>query len=264
MALNGGCMSRLMWALEKLEFTRRPAVATFLVRCAVFCIAIQTPVNQHVLAAQQLNFPPEPQLAMQVQWKVPSPEGPVPRASLSQATVATPNLELTIHGPCKNPSVGEAQVLGVPGSIYPMNIWTGHCPAPIAVTLRDTRNLLDLTGQAQIEWMARSHNLHSVRPVLRLADGTLIVGSHADTTPRDRGPYAFPGFPLVRTAFALAPLDWYKLDPNTLGTMSLVERPDLSKVDAIGFVDLMPAGGEGDAGWINVGEIKVYGKKVPR
>lgn len=214
------------------------------------------------LAAQRQggpNFPTEPELALRVEWKV-TPG----RASLSQESVATPGLELTIHGPCKNPSVGEARVQGTPGSIYPINVWTGHCPAPIAVTLRDARNYLDLTGQAQIEWVARSHNLHSVHPVLTLADGTLVVGSHAHTSPRQPGPYAFPGFPLVKTEFALAPLDWYRLDPNTLGTMSSVDRPDLSKVDAFGFVDLMPAGGMGDAGWINVGEFNVYGKKVPR
>jgi len=39
---------------------------------------------------------------------------------------------------------------------------------------------------------------------------------------------------------------------------------DLSKVDEIGFVDLMPGSGHGTGGWIQLGNIEVFGKPVAR
>jgi hypothetical protein len=41
-------------------------------------------------------------------------------------------------------------------------------------------------------------------------------------------------------------------------------RPDLSKVDEIGFADLMPGSGHGWGGFVNVGRIEVYGLSVRR
>ena len=45
--------------------------------------------------------------------------------------------------------------------------------------------------------------------------------------------------------------DWY---PN----------PDLSRVDAVGWADLMPGSGHGSGGGMNIAAIEVYGKSVPR
>jgi len=43
-----------------------------------------------------------------------------------------------------------------------------------------------------------------------------------------------------------------------------VDKPDLSKVDEIGFVDLVPGSGHGPGGWIDVATIEVFGKPVKR
>ena len=43
-----------------------------------------------------------------------------------------------------------------------------------------------------------------------------------------------------------------------------VEKPDLSRVDEIGFADLMPGSGHGWGGFVNVGRIDVYGTPVKR
>jgi hypothetical protein len=43
-----------------------------------------------------------------------------------------------------------------------------------------------------------------------------------------------------------------------------IDHPDLSKVDSIGFADLIPGSGHGDGGYINVGRIEVYGTPVKR
>ena len=38
----------------------------------------------------------------------------------------------------------------------------------------------------------------------------------------------------------------------------------VSKVDEIGFTDLLPGSGHGPGGWSDVGRIEVYGKPVKR
>ena len=43
-----------------------------------------------------------------------------------------------------------------------------------------------------------------------------------------------------------------------------VKNPDLTKVDEVGLVDLMPSGGHGNAGWVNLSTIELYAKPVPR
>jgi hypothetical protein len=40
--------------------------------------------------------------------------------------------------------------------------------------------------------------------------------------------------------------------------------PDLSRVDEVGFVDLMPGSGHGTGGYIHVSQFQVYGRPVPR
>jgi len=41
-----------------------------------------------------------------------------------------------------------------------------------------------------------------------------------------------------------------------------VEKRDLSKVDEIGFADLMPGSGHGAGGWADVAAIHVFGGSV--
>ena len=49
-----------------------------------------------------------------------------------------------------------------------------------------------------------------------------------------------------------------------MGDSTSVIQVDLTKVDAVGFADLMPGSGHGYGGYIGMGPIEVYGKKVPR
>ena len=149
----------------------------------------------------------------------------------------------------------------------PPNLWTGICNGPVAATLRDKNNYVDLTGRAKVRWQTRSAGFHVVRPVIKLADGTWLVGDHAD------GDGTTENF--VETEFSVSSVHWLKLDINTVTTVHAdrsarpeigrwVEKPDLSKVDEIGFADLMPGSGHGPGGWIDVGTIEVFGKPVKR
>ena len=66
---------------------------------------------------------------------------------------------------------------------------------------------------------------------------------------------------------------WIKLDPARVVTLggnsgptneTWVPNPDLSKVDEVGFADLMPGSGHGTGGYIHLGTIEVFGKPIPR
>ena len=52
--------------------------------------------------------------------------------------------------------------------------------------------------------------------------------------------------------------DFYELDPQKVVVKLEVNNPDLSRVDEIGYVDLMPGGGHGTAGCSNVSWIELY------
>jgi len=43
-----------------------------------------------------------------------------------------------------------------------------------------------------------------------------------------------------------------------------VEKPDLSKVDEIGWTQLIPGSGHGIGGFVSVSKFEVWGKPVPR
>jgi len=77
---------------------------------------------------------------------------------------------------------------------------------------------------------------------------------------------------MVVDEFAVGLVRWVKLDPTrvvTLGTPGgtfnqIWATPDLSKVDEVGFADLIPGSGHGTGGWVHFGSLEVYGKPVPR
>ena len=179
---------------------------------------------------------------------------------ITAANITSPSLELKVYGPdAKNLTIS-----GAATGATPINLWTGLATAPIAATLRDKNNYLDLTGLARIKWNTRASAFHVVRPVVKLADGTWLVGDHADSSTTT----------FLTSEFALYGLRWVKLDIDRVVTTgvygpvgdaaSWIEKPDLSKVDEVGFADLMPGTGHGSGGWINVGHIEVWGRAVPR
>jgi hypothetical protein len=121
--------------------------------------------------------------------------------------------------------------------------------------LRDKANFVDLTGLARIRWVTKTSGFQKVHPVVKLADGTFLVGDHADGTTTDWN----------ETEFNVSDVRWLRLNIDKVATTgNWVANPDLSKVDEVGFTDLMPGSGHGAGGWSDVGKIEVYGKPVPR
>jgi hypothetical protein len=142
----------------------------------------------------------------------------------------------------------------------PPNLWTGVCQTPVAATLRHKRSFVDLTGRARIRWVTRTSGFHVVRPVVKLADGTWLVGDSAD------GGHSANSTLFLDSEMAIANVRWLPLDIARVVTrgQNWVEKPDLTRVDEVGFADLHPGSGHGWGGFVNVARIEVYGRPVPR
>ena len=140
--------------------------------------------------------------------------------------------------------------------VYPLNLWTGTTTSPTAATLRDGNNYVDLSNPlAKIRWVVRTSGFHQIHPVVRLADGTWLVGDHATG----------PELDFNTSDVSIADLRWLELDiERVVAVGNWIEHPDLRKVDEVGFADLMPGSGHGPGGYVNVGRIEVYGAPVAR
>jgi hypothetical protein len=135
------------------------------------------------------------------------------------------------------------------------HIWNGLCASSCVLTLSHKESYVDLTGKAKIRWYTKTSGFHEVRPVLKLADGTWLIGDHFDANT----------FDYHESEFYLSEVRWLKLDmPKVQTKGDLLAKVDLSKVDEIGFGDLTPGSGHGSGGYSDVAWIEVYGKPVKR
>lgn len=193
--------------------------------------------------------PPRPPLFFREEWKQAPGAG---EHSVDTAGVDNSNLELKLYGTDGK----DIQITGEAGNAgNPIHLWTGLCTAVCGATLRDKENFVDLTGIAKIRWTTKVSGLQKVHPVLKLADGTMLVGDHADGSTAD----------WLQSEFLVSEVHWLRLDPEKLVTKgNFLPKPDLSKVDEIGFTSLIPGSGHGPGGWIDVAGIEVYGKPVKR
>ena len=242
---------------------------------------------------QPAPYPQQPPLFFREEWKqierpANAPADFVPEGGVTPAAVTNANLELRLYDPnaksvpayLKQPPTGSiARDWGGPSCIQlagynqnppppkvaagqstdPPNLWTGVCQTAVAATLRDKNNYVDLTGGARIRWVTRTSGFHVVRPVLKLADGTFVVGDAGD------GGQSSNSQLFVESELALANVRWLSLDIARVVTRGdKFVQPDLSKVDEIGFADLHPGSGHGWGGFVNVSRIEVYGASVKR
>jgi hypothetical protein len=203
-------------------------------------------------------------LAFKVDWVRPkNQEDTKIRYMPVQENIADPNVEMKFYGAAK-----QILTTGLPGSdITPYGVWTGTAESgPFAVTFRLKDRYVDLTGLANIKWYTKTSGFHVVRPVVKLANGTMMVAD-----------LAFSSVPKLSVSeFSLTNVRWIKLDPARVVTVNMgaatanpnneiwVPNPDLSKVEEIGFADLMPGSGHGTGGYIQLGQIEVYANTVPR
>jgi hypothetical protein len=195
-------------------------------------------------------------LVMNVTFQ-PAVAGKTEQLPFVQANVTDSNIELKQYGAAKEVLTNA----GTPAQFIPFSFWTGEASGPFAITFRHKANTFDLSGGSKIRWATKSSGFHSVRPVVKLTDGSMFVG---DFTSEHVAM-------MVTDEVPLATVRWVKLDPMkvvTLGSPGPANQiwvtPDLTKVDEVGVADLIPGSGHGTGGWIHVGSIEVYGKAVPR
>jgi hypothetical protein len=264
---------------------------------AALMVAVGT--TNHVVAARQtqqdIQFatptPPAP-LFFREGWRQSTPfdasTGFEPERAVTQAAVTNPALELRLYDPHASqipsylkspPPESRPRDWGGPSCIQlggynqdprpvkvvagqptdPPNLWTGVCMGPVAATLRHRTSYADLSGLARIRWVTRTSGFHVVRPLLKLADGTWLVGDYGEGVASSNSTL------FLESEFAIANVRWLRLDISRVVTRGTwVEKPDLTKVDEIGFADLTPGSGHGWGGFVNVSSIEVYGRSVPR
>lgn len=187
---------------------------------------------------------PRPGLFFREDWAELPPALPV-----TQEHVVHPDLELGLHGPGRE---------GIKKSNHdrpyddPFYIWSGEATGNWAVSLRHRAQNVDLSRQARIVWRSKQEGFRQLRVVLKLADGTWLVSEESDGPSSDWR---------IRE-FVLADTRWRRLDIEKVIEAGFVARPDLSRVEAIGFTDLMRGGGTPACSRLDW--IEVYGYPVAR
>src|SRR5947199_1415577 len=94
-----------------------------------------------LLAAAQQAPAVRPSLLFKEEWRLPKHEGPATdeNTRFTPEVAANDRLEARVYGPGSAP-VRAAEHEGR------VDLWNGLATSPVAVTLRDKRNYLDLTG----------------------------------------------------------------------------------------------------------------------
>jgi hypothetical protein len=216
--------------------------------CALAAAAGAQAPARNVAPVAEAPRIPRPGLFFKEEWRQTPKGGEHPVASDS---IGNPNVDLKLYVPA-----GQIMLTGKAGDENgPIHVWMGLCASPCAVAFREKTHFADLTGLARIRWNTKMSGFHQVRPIVKLADGTWWIGDRAQGT---RGDW-------LLSEISYADLRWLKLDITRVVTVgNLVDRIDLTKVDEIGFADLMPASGHGPGGWADVAQVEVYGQAVPR
>jgi hypothetical protein len=218
-------------------------------RRMVMTISAVMSIAAGVLLFAQPGQAGRPPLLFREDWRVPKHEGAATdeNTRFTPEVVTSDRIEARLYGPGSAP-VRAAEHEGR------IDLWNGLATSPVAVTLRDKRNYVDLTGLARLRWIVRTNAIHSLYPVVKLADGTLAAGSRSITTDGD----------FLQVEIAFTGMKWFKLDPQKIVVMTEVKNPDLTKVDEVGLVSLAPGGGHGIAGSFNLSTVELFAKGTPR
>ena len=193
----------------------------------------------------------------------------VGEVQLTQDAIVNPNVELKLYGPGAKPGKEDQSGLLLSNEADPVNppktesiVWTGVVEASWGVMLRDKNNFMDLRDTARMKWRTRSRSLHGLRPVVKLSDGTMYVADYQENLSTYMHESEFYFADIVR---------WREINPATMaearakaGQPLWTTNVDLSKVDEIGFTDLMAGAGHGTQGNVAVDWVEVYGNPVKR
>ena len=175
------------------------------------------------------------------EWKS---QGEYYKVNPAQA-VGNPNLELKLYGP-------EGKEILITGITLAMrmtllHLWTGMCTSPCALASSATKRILPKYSDG---FAAAHQNGHQD---VRLSQSPFYPPEWVAAYRRSvrKG----PPFDWLESDIAVGELKWHKLDPERIVTTGdWVRCPNLSKVDEVGFADLIPPSGHGQGGWSDVRE----------
>ena len=220
----------------------------FLIRIARFAIYFLVMANFSCLQINaQANLATEnyrPPLFLREDWKETPAATPV-----TQQHVSNSDLLLHLYGPGCDSIKKSHHETPVDDPYY---IWSGLCLGNWAVTLQNKEYYADLSSYSKIGWRSKQVGFRELHIILKLADGTWLVSDQSQGASKDWQIYEFN----------LADVNWYTLDIKNIVEGKPVPNPDLSRVDEIGFTDLM-RGGQSIA-CSRLDWIEIYGKKLKR
>jgi hypothetical protein len=171
-----------------------------------------------------------------------------PFEQVTQEHVASPELLQTVYGPGKDGI--KKRHHGTDNDPY--YIWSGKCTGAWALTLKHKDAFVDLSGRSKIRWRTRNSGFRRTHVILKLAGGGWLISDQSDGGSAD----------WRERELNVADLTWRKLDIAQVVEGAPVEHPNLSKVDEVGFTDLM--NGASSAACTRLDWIEVYGKPVRR
>ena len=168
---------------------------------------------------------------------------------ITQDHLSSQNLRLALYGPGK---AGMKKSHHDKPADDPYYVWDGTCEGKCGISLRENGNYADLTGLAKIHWRTKQSGFRRLHLILKLADGDWLVSSPLESASTD----------WLETECAIADMRWHRLNIATLVEGAVVEHPDLSRVDEIGWSTLMTGGGTPASS--RVDWIALYARAVPR
>src|SRR5262245_21441115 len=131
------------------RFSGRMVLASTALVISVLTAATQTPPAAP--EAQKPGMAPRPPLLFSEPWRLPPYTGEQTDENMrfTPAVVSNSRIEAKLYGP-------DAAVIRAAVHEERFDLWNGMATSPVAVTLRDRRNYVNLTGAARLRWIVRT------------------------------------------------------------------------------------------------------------
>ena len=149
---------------------------------------------------------------------------------VTQDHIANSDLKISLYGP--GAGVIKKSNHDNP-SDDPFYIWSGLCEGNWALTLKHNSKNVDLSKNGKIRWRSKQSGFRQLHLILKLSDGSWLVSDLSDGASLD----------WRINEFNIADIHWMSLDIDKVLEKRWIENPDLSKVEEIGWTDLMIGGG---------------------
>ena len=163
---------------------------------------------------------------------------------ITQEHIEHPDLRLHRHGQAAD-SIKKSHHDNIPNDPY--YVWSGLCTTGHwAISFSKRNQTVDLTD-GKIRIRTKQYGCHILRIILKTHTGDWLVSDH--------GFGETPDWHIFEPELKI--FKWHQLDIDQIIAGELIESPDLSHIQAIGWSDLTV--GEGSKGCTRVDWIEVYG-----